>query len=146
MQLVLDNLHDELKLLSKQKQSTTDELGNDAWKEVGEKNIQHLVQRDMTDIANESIISEIFGGNFRTEFHVEGTKSASITIEPFFILNLEITKCKDLENALESSFNERRINDYKTEQGKLVYAKHKQVIDKLPKILILHLKRFIYKD
>ena len=60
----------------------------------------------------------------RTEFHVVGSKKASLTYEPFFILNLEITKCEDLESCLYSYFNERRLNDYKVD-GRVVGAYYK---------------------
>jgi hypothetical protein len=61
----------------------------------------------------------------RTEFHVEGRKQVSITLEPFFMLNLEISRCESLENCLESFFTERTLNDYKNSEGKTVHAKHK---------------------
>ena len=80
----------------------------------------------------------------RTEFHVENSKQASINLEPFFILNLEISKCEEIESCLESFFNERVLNDY-VSNGVPVRATHKYQIEKLPKVLILHLKRFIYK-
>jgi ubiquitin C-terminal hydrolase len=82
----------------------------------------------------------------RTEFNVDGSKQVSITLEPFFILNLEISRCEEIENCLESFFTERVLNDYKNSDGINVRAIHRYQIDKLPKILILHLKRFIYKD
>ena len=63
----------------------------------------------------------MFGGVVRTEFHVEKSKQTSVTFEPFFVLNLEITRCEDLESCLHSFFNEKRINDYKLE-GKEVRA------------------------
>lgn len=45
-------------------------------------------------------MKDIFGGQIRTELHVKGSKEASVTFEPFFILHLEITKCEDLESCL----------------------------------------------
>jgi len=91
------------------------------------------------------LIRDIFGGLLRTEFHVEGSKKVSVTYEPFFVLNLEITKCEDLQSCLYSFFTEKRIEDYKHE-GRKVKAYYQQQVDKLPNILVLHLKRFIYKD
>lgn len=90
-------------------------------------------------------MKEIFGGRIRTELHVQGSKSVSVTFEPFFILHLEITKCEDLENCLYQFFLEKKLNDYKVD-GVLTYAYYKQHLDKLPKILIIHLKRFIYRE
>lgn len=42
-------------------------------------------------------------------------------------------------------FSEKRLNDYKVD-GVPTYAYYKQHLEKLPKIMIIHLKRFIYKD
>lgn len=81
----------------------------------------------------------------RTELHVEGSKHVSVTYEPFFAINLEITRCEALEDCLHAFFEEKRLNDYKLD-GRPVKAYYTQKIEKLPNILILHLKRFIYKD
>ena len=62
------------------------------------------------------------------------------------MLNLEISRCEELESCLESFFTERRITDYKNAEGRTVVARHKYQIDELPNILILHMKRFIYRD
>ena len=61
------------------------------------------------------------------------------------MINLEINKSETIEDCFKTSFNERWINDYKYE-NKLTKAKHTQIIDKLPKVLIVHLKRFYYKE
>ncbi len=50
------------------------------------------------------MIRDIFGGLLRTEFHVEGRKQVNVSFEPFFVLNLEITRCEELANCLESFF------------------------------------------
>jgi hypothetical protein len=59
----------------------------------------------------------------RNEFSVMHSKQASVTFEPFFVLNLEITKCEDLESCLHSFFDTKLINDYKID-GKTVRANH----------------------
>lgn len=59
----------------------------------------------------------------RNEFHIDRSKQTSVTFEPFFILNLEISRCEDLEACLFSFFNEKRINDYKVD-GVEVKAVH----------------------
>lgn len=88
---------------------------------------------------------DIFGGLIRTEFHVEGRKHTNVTFEPFFVLNLEITKCEDLESCLSSFFDQIPLSDYKVD-GNIVRAHHQQMIEKLPHILILSLKRFVFRD
>jgi len=59
----------------------------------------------------------------RNEFTVMNSKHTSVNFEPFFILNLEITKCEDLQSCLHSFFDTKYINDYKIE-GKTVRANH----------------------
>lgn len=49
----------------------------------------------------------------------------SVTYEPFSVLNLEISKCEDLESCLYSFFTEKRIEDYKID-GRKVRAYYKQ--------------------
>jgi hypothetical protein len=46
-----------------------------------------------------------------------------VKFEPFFILNLEISRCEDLESCLHSFFDAKRINDYKVD-GREVRASH----------------------
>ena len=91
------------------------------------------------------MIRDIFGGLLRTEFHVEGRSQVTVTFEPFFDLQLEISKCGDLENCLSSFFEEKPLSDYK-DDGRVVRAYHQQRIEQLPNILIVQLKRFQFFD
>ena len=62
------------------------------------------------------------------------------------MLNLEIPRgAQDIEACLKSFFDQKRILDY-VFNDKRTRATHKMFISKLPKILCLHLKRFIYTD
>lgn len=91
-------LHDELKLIYipaiKDEGKVVDE-----WLEVGEKNAKMHFNNDAQHMQS-SLIRDIFGGLIRTELHVEGSKHVSVTYEPFFAINLEITKCEELEDCL----------------------------------------------
>ena len=65
------------------------------------------------------------------------------------MLNLEIPKenPSDIETCLESYFNEKTVSDYRiVKNGKefKTQATHRQLISKLPNVLCLQLKRFIY--
>lgn len=93
------------------------------------------------------MIRDIFGGVLQTELHIEGSRSVSLTHEPFFVLNLEIPRngTKNLQTCLNSYFTERRIDDYR-HNGRTVRATHKQLISKLPNTLCLQFKRFIFTD
>lgn len=71
--LLLDLLHDELKLIyvpndEKEKKAVVDE-----WQEVGDKNAKMHFNNDQINITN-SLIREIFGGVVRNEFNIDGSK------------------------------------------------------------------------
>ncbi len=93
-----------------------------------------------------SVVRDIFSGIIKTELTVEGSAKPSVSYEPFYVLNLEIPRdTGDLQSCLQSYFTEKKISDY-MHGGKRVRATHKSLISKLPQILCLHLKRFIYTD
>ena len=88
--LILDLLHDELKLIYT---APDDSATADEWHEVGQKKVHF--NNDQNTIQS-SLIREVFGGVMRNEFTVMNSKQTSVNFEPFFIINLEITKCEDL--------------------------------------------------
>jgi hypothetical protein len=51
-----------------------------------------------------------------------------VTFEPFFDLQLEISRCADLENCLSSFFEAKPLSDYK-DDGRVVRAYHEQRIE-----------------
>jgi ubiquitin C-terminal hydrolase len=61
------------------------------------------------------LIRDIFGGLLKNEFHIEGSKKVSVTYEPFFVLNLEISNSETIDDCLFNFFHEKKINDYKVE-------------------------------
>lgn len=121
--LLLDKLHEEMALLHSD--TVDEEESKGAWNEVGAGSTQKRFNNTASSLTQESMVRDIFGGMMRTEFHVEGRKHTNVTFEPFFVLNLEITKCEDLESCLSSFFDQRPLSDYK-EEGKLVKAYHQQ--------------------
>lgn len=61
-------------------------------------------------------------------------------------MNLEIPRdCYDVHQCLNAYFQKRDVKDYK-HQGKTVKATHRQLISKLPNVLCIHFKRFIWVD
>ena len=79
---LLDGIHEELCL--NHPQQTTQ---NDDWVQVGKKNKSVIARRTES---TETSISRLFGGRFRSIVRVPGSKD-SVTVEPFFTLQLDIT-------------------------------------------------------
>eukprot|EP00347_Sterkiella_histriomuscorum_P023370 403334902 len=142
--MLLDLLHDELKLIYVPPDVKDKEAVVDEWQEVGNKNSKCKFNNDQQQIS-QSLINDIFGGIVRNEFQIDRSTNVSVTFEPFFFLNLEVNRSESLEECLNNFFRSKIINDYKLE-GKIVRATHQQQIEKLPNILILQLKRFVYRD
>lgn len=63
-----------------------------------------------------SIVSDVFGGIVRSEFHVEGSRQHSVTFEPFFVLSLPVLDNESsIEDCLTAYFQEEPVTDYKDE-------------------------------
>ncbi len=126
-----------------QDKKVKEDANADAWQEVGSGNQSKTFNNSESTLTKESLIRDIFGGLLRTEFHIEGRKQCTVSFEPFFDLQLEISRCQDLQSCLNSYFDSKYLNDYKVE-GKVVRAYHQQYIERLPNIMIIQLKRFIF--
>jgi len=149
---LLDGMHKELLAIKKSDPKFTENLENseessdseNEWMEMGEKKIiKH--NNDETGNMEKTIISDIFGGMFRTELTATGKGHTTATYEPFYLISLDISQSDTVLKALKGFFSEEELSDYYNEETKeKVRAKHKQCIDRLPMILIIHLKRFVY--
>ncbi|XP_019629435.1 PREDICTED: ubiquitin carboxyl-terminal hydrolase 10-like isoform X1 [Branchiostoma belcheri] len=120
-----------------------EEGDEDEWEQVGPKN-----KSTVTRTANfvRTPISDIFGGQLRSIFHQHGTRE-SATLQPFFTLQLDIQSEKiwTVKDALEAMVTKETIHGYtcsKTKQE--VEASRRMMIEDLPPVLVLHLKRFVY--
>lgn len=62
------------------------------------------------------------------------------------MLNLSVPKhAERVQDCLENYFTDKIVHDYQ-QNGRKARAWHKQLVDKLPNVLCIHLKRFIYTD
>ncbi|XP_078607964.1 ubiquitin carboxyl-terminal hydrolase 10-like isoform X1 [Branchiostoma floridae x Branchiostoma japonicum] len=120
-----------------------EEGDEDEWEQVGPKN-----KSTVTRTANfvRTPVSDIFGGQLRSIFHQHGTRE-SATLQPFFTLQLDIQSEKiwTVKDALEAMVTKETIHGYtcsKTKQE--VEASRRMMIEELPPVLVLHLKRFVY--
>ena len=92
MALMLDKLHEEMKSIyvSNEKAKLPVKQKEDEWQETAK--LGQKICYNSLDHLNYpcSIVSDIFGGVLRKEFHVEGTRQTTVKHEPCFVLSLDI--------------------------------------------------------
>ncbi|TID17197.1 hypothetical protein CANINC_004056 [Pichia inconspicua] len=131
-QKIIQNV-DFIKDSSKENASTLD---NDSWNEVG-SNMKTIGKR--TNQVKLSPIVNLFGGQFKSVLKSSNKKS-SITLDPFLQVQLDISDPDTID--LVTAF-EKFAKDEEVQLGNTV-AKKQNSIDKLPSILLIHLKRFSF--
>lgn len=117
------------------------------WMEVGHKQ-KAAVTRSSGAVANESPITNIFGGKLRSELKVSGNK-LSVTLEPYSPLQLDIgsPEVSNIIDALKGLTKpESMQGEFQTARGQRNTATKQVFIETLPPVLILHLKRFQYDN
>lgn len=131
LSFVLNGLHEELV-----------EWGGDRGEAVEEERWEEVVERGRkVEIGGgefvESGVTDIFGGVLRSEILRGGVKS-SVMRERFFALSLDIENgmVRDVEHAFRAYFETEVLEGYAMETRKQV------LIQELPEVIVLHLKRF----
>ncbi|GAB5588964.1 hypothetical protein Unana1_03864 [Umbelopsis nana] len=150
---LLDGLHEEMiavqdkdvskmETIHESEEVSTNDI--DGWFEVGPKNRTSTV-RTMKIL--ESPISKIFGGKIRSILKSTGAKD-SVTSEPFQSLPLDITPehVRSVEEALENMTMPEIMHDYVSTKGVSIDATKQVFLEKLPPVLVLHVKRFVYDN
>ncbi|KAJ7777737.1 hypothetical protein B0H14DRAFT_2401430 [Mycena olivaceomarginata] len=115
----------------------------DGWLEVGRKN-RTVVTRTVKSA--ESPITRIFGGRFRSTLRAPGQKD-SVIVEDWRSLRLDIQRdgIHTIADALALISHPQTVQmSHPSRPGIVVDASHQILIDALPPILILHVKRFCY--
>lgn len=90
-------------------------------------------------------VDEMFVGQVTSQVVCNACKNVSNTNEPIMDISLSLTgKHKSLDDCLTNYFKKEDLSDsYKCEKcKKSTKAYKKMVLDKLPKVLVIHLKRF----
>lgn len=139
MSFLLDSLHEELKgIYLPNTAPAKDEQWNQADKRV-------TVNAKKEGLEN-SIVTDVFGGVTRSEFHVEGARGHSVNFDRFFVLSLSIPadRCS-IEDCVNKFFQPNRVEGYQL-KGKTVRAQTKTSFERLPNVLVINLKRFVYTD
>eukprot|EP00826_Nyctotherus_ovalis_P010791 TRINITY_DN12824_c0_g1_i7.p1 TRINITY_DN12824_c0_g1~~TRINITY_DN12824_c0_g1_i7.p1 ORF type:complete len:507 (-),score=120.47 TRINITY_DN12824_c0_g1_i7:58-1578(-) len=142
---LLDGMHKELlSIKTKSEQPEESKSDDDDWMEMGDKKVIKYNNSE-TGNSEKSLISDIFGGIFKSELTVSGKVHSTATYEPFYLLSLDISQSDSIPKAMQFFFRQEELSDYFDEVTKTrVKAEHKQLIERLPSILVVHLKRFIY--
>ncbi|XP_076960582.1 ubiquitin carboxyl-terminal hydrolase 24-like [Bidens hawaiensis] len=151
LSFIMHQMHDELlKLEGKSSNvngngsSFVSSVEEDDWETVGPKN-KSAVTRTQNFVPSE--LSAIFGGQLRSVVKAAGSKD-SATVQPFLLLHLDISHdgVANIEDALRLYSMPETLDEYRTTSGKagVVTARKSVNLQALPKIMILHLKRFGY--
>ncbi|KAF7824647.1 ubiquitin carboxyl-terminal hydrolase 24 [Senna tora] len=152
LSFVMDQMHDELLKLEGHSSSTNGgkssivcSVEDDEWETVGPKN-KSAVTRTQSFLPSE--LSDIFGGQLRSLVRARGNP-ASATIQPYLLLHLDIypDAVNTIEDALHLFSMPENLEGFRTSYtGKagIVTARKSVQIQKLSKIMILHLMRFSY--
>ncbi|KAJ7642001.1 hypothetical protein FB45DRAFT_901565 [Roridomyces roridus] len=114
----------------------------DGWLEVGRKN-RGVVMRTIK--AAESPITRIFGGTFRSTLRSPGQKD-SVIVEGWTALRLDIQRDQihTVEDALTFLAHPQSVQLTRPSGAPALDASQQVLIDTLPPVLILHMKRFCY--
>jgi ubiquitin carboxyl-terminal hydrolase 10 len=126
---------------------STSPEGANGWLEVGPKQ-KAAITRSSGAILIESPITKIFGGTLRSELRVPGMKN-SVTMEPYQPLQLDIgsLQINNIIDALKGLTRPETLHgEFKSPRGPNVTATKQVLIETLPPVLILHLKRFQYDN
>jgi len=143
---VLDLMHEEFLLFHRNKEPAKVSDKNEEWEEVGKKNKSSIVLTN--DAYAQSVISHTFGGKQRSSVRKQSQGSKpSVTIQPFYCLHLDIDKphILSLEDALDTYMEPEKLEGYTCDvRGVEVQAFKHTSLEALPRVLIIHFKRFAF--
>lgn len=142
---MLDRLHEETKDFyvsneletSKSKQEIDWNETRDGGKVVTDKSFYNL---------RNSVIRDIFGGLMREEYRKANSRNVNVKLVPFFVVQLDIPydDCK-LDDCMDEYFKQQEVQGFE-ENGKAVKLQKYELFDKLPNVLIIQFRRFIFKE
>lgn len=156
---LLDGLHEEFFAAMKDQPAGSDldsfadndssesGVSEDEWMEVtGPKNKASFTRSTQFSATP---ITTIFSGQLRSILRIPSQKD-SVTLEPYQSMQLDLTpdNVYTIEDALLNSTIPEVLDGFTSSEkgGATVEATKKIFIEQVPPVLVLHLKRFIYKD
>lgn len=118
----------------------------DEWIEVGSNSKKRPGHSGGGPTDVDTPISKLFGGEFQSILRTPKSVKPSITNDPFQHVQLDISddKIATIEDAFTLMSHAETI-PYKVSNGEMVNATKQVLFKTLPKVLIVHLKRFIYQ-
>lgn len=126
--------------------SVPSESSDSGWQEVGKGNRLVLVTVELD--MEVSPVSLLFAGRQRIVLKRQGQQD-TVSYQPFFILPLEVGPGdgpQSLQQSLSSYFARGEISGYRSLVTNMeIAASHTTSLDRLPPILVLHLKRFKFE-
>ncbi|KAK6464916.1 hypothetical protein DFJ63DRAFT_285159 [Scheffersomyces coipomensis] len=142
------NVKTTVNLIKNEKKSKSN--GNnddDGWNEVGSNNKSISINKAVE--VEPSPINLIFGGQFKSVLTIPKSPNSnqfkkSITFDPFQNLQLDISEANSIEDAFNHLNDIEKISFKASKQDKEIQIKKQTFIDKLPQVLIIHLKRFSF--
>ncbi|XP_076989322.1 ubiquitin carboxyl-terminal hydrolase 10 [Tamandua tetradactyla] len=131
------------RLVNEDEQEESGEGSEDEWEQVGPRNKTSVTRQ--ADFV-QTPITGIFGGHIRSVVYQQSSKE-SATLQPFFTLQLDIQsdKIRTVQDALESLVARESVQGYTTKTKQEVEISRRVTLEKLPPVLVLHLKRFVYE-
>ncbi|XP_035230171.1 ubiquitin carboxyl-terminal hydrolase 10-B-like [Stegodyphus dumicola] len=117
--------------------------GEEEWQVIGSKH-KGMVTRKVAE--HKTPISDLLGGQIKSFLTTSGNKT-SASIQPFFTLQLDIQSenVSSVSEALKEMTVKEPIQGYTCAKTKQEVEAYSHIsLQKLPPILILHLKRFVY--
>ncbi|GFQ92680.1 ubiquitin carboxyl-terminal hydrolase 10 [Trichonephila clavata] len=156
LSFILNGMHEEMVKIIKNYEKNTnvkqeEEIkengdvsdGEEEWQVIGSKH-KGMVTRKVAE--HKTPISDLLGGQIKSFLTTSGNKT-SASIQPFFTLQLDIQSesVTSVSEALKEMTVKEPIQGYTCAKTKQEVEAFSHVsLQKLPPILILHLKRFVY--
>lgn len=112
---------------------------NDGWEEVKKGGNRMKMENNIKSF-DISIIGNIFQGILKHDLETKGLSTSKCLIEPFFVLSLDLAD-HSLNNCFEKFFSRKKVENISNPSASFYQRAY---IEKLPKILIIHVKGFYY--
>lgn len=144
---LLDSIHQEqlkLRVMYGTEGSAANTSYDENWNHVARKGKSNVTRGEEDVQGGRTLTSHIFGGALQSTVKAARAK-ASVTVQPFNLLHLDIQGVNNVPAALQMLTKPEDIHDYKaTDESAPVNAKKEIKLLRLPRILVLHMCRFTY--